>query len=188
MTKYQKVYTLVEVEKEGPKTGVVRSAVVDVNQSLIDDGLVECDKIGSTNYCWSFPSKNVQVLAARAAALEEELAAETSLLAETKVRLEAAKAARPESHERTARLEAVSALKAEIAHYEQALEALKDNDPVEIQRKSDEVEMCRAAANRWTDNIDAVKSWLVKKRNMSSKEANAFLKNMGVNPDMDYVK
>lgn len=29
----------------------------DVNQSLVDDRLVDMDKIGSSNFFWSFPSK-----------------------------------------------------------------------------------------------------------------------------------
>lgn len=31
----------------------------DVNQALVDDGLVDMDKIGSSNFFWSFPSKVV---------------------------------------------------------------------------------------------------------------------------------
>lgn len=31
----------------------------DVNQSLVDDGLVDMDKIGPSNFFWSFPSKAV---------------------------------------------------------------------------------------------------------------------------------
>ena len=31
--------------------------VADVNQSLIDDGLVDKEKIGGSNYFWSFPAK-----------------------------------------------------------------------------------------------------------------------------------
>lgn len=31
----------------------------EVNQSLVDDGLVDMDKIGAANFFWSFPSKTV---------------------------------------------------------------------------------------------------------------------------------
>lgn len=31
----------------------------DVNQALVDDGLVDMDKIGISNFFWSFPSKVV---------------------------------------------------------------------------------------------------------------------------------
>ena len=33
----------------------------DVVQSLVDDGLVDTDKIGTSVYFWAFPSKALQV-------------------------------------------------------------------------------------------------------------------------------
>lgn len=33
--------------------------VQDINQALVDDGLVDMDKIGSSNFFWSFPSKAI---------------------------------------------------------------------------------------------------------------------------------
>lgn len=32
-------------------------SVKEVLQSLVDDGLVDSDRIGTSNYFWSFPSK-----------------------------------------------------------------------------------------------------------------------------------
>ena len=32
-------------------------SVKDVLQSLVDDGLVDTDRIGTSNYFWAFPSK-----------------------------------------------------------------------------------------------------------------------------------
>jgi len=40
---------------------------------------------------------------------------------------------------------------------------------------------------RWTDNVHALQSWLVRKKGMSAREAKDTLKQMGVNVDMDYV-
>jgi hypothetical protein len=37
----------------------VTQTIKDVVQSLVDDGLVELEKIGSANYYWSFPSKTM---------------------------------------------------------------------------------------------------------------------------------
>lgn len=49
-------FTLKELETCVPKDcGIVQQAVKDVLQGLVDDGLVQTDKIG-TNVCfWSFP-------------------------------------------------------------------------------------------------------------------------------------
>ncbi|KAG2222047.1 hypothetical protein INT45_003692 [Circinella minor] len=49
-------FQLKELEKIGPKKGVVAQSVKEVIQSLVDDGLVTTDKIGTSNYYWSFPS------------------------------------------------------------------------------------------------------------------------------------
>ena len=32
-------------------------SVKDVLQSLVDDGMVDSDRIGTSNYFWAFPSK-----------------------------------------------------------------------------------------------------------------------------------
>lgn len=53
---------LKELEKWGPKKGIVLQTVKDVNQSLIDDNLVETDKIGAGAFFWALPSKGFQVV------------------------------------------------------------------------------------------------------------------------------
>jgi hypothetical protein len=47
---------LKEIEKLGPRAGVIPQAVKEVNQSLIDDNLVESDKIGIGAFFWALPS------------------------------------------------------------------------------------------------------------------------------------
>ena len=48
-----------DVEKLGSKAGVVQQTIKDVLASLVDDSLVEMDKIGATNWYWSFPSQQI---------------------------------------------------------------------------------------------------------------------------------
>ena len=48
---------LKEVEKFGAKKGIVLQSVKDVNQSLVDDNLVETDRIGIGCFWWALPSK-----------------------------------------------------------------------------------------------------------------------------------
>ncbi|RLN36329.1 hypothetical protein C2845_PM03G29200 [Panicum miliaceum] len=52
----QDFYLLKELEKLGPKKGVISQSVKDVVQSLVDDDLVLKDKIGTSVYFWSLPS------------------------------------------------------------------------------------------------------------------------------------
>ena len=48
---------LKEIEKLGAKKGVVLQTIKDVNQSLIDDNLVETDRIGIGSFFWALPSR-----------------------------------------------------------------------------------------------------------------------------------
>ena len=52
----QDVYVLKDVEKLASKRGVVLQSVKDVLQGLVDDDLVKQEKIGVSNFFWSFPS------------------------------------------------------------------------------------------------------------------------------------
>lgn len=51
------VFTLKDIEKLGTKKGVVTQTIKDVLQSLVDDDLVRQDKIGISNFFWSFPGE-----------------------------------------------------------------------------------------------------------------------------------
>ena len=56
------VFLLKDIEKIAPKTkGITSMSVKDVLTSLVDDGLVDSDKIGTSVYFWAFPSKATQV-------------------------------------------------------------------------------------------------------------------------------
>lgn len=37
-------------------------AIKDVLQSLVDDGMVHCEKIGTSNYYWAFPSEGAVIV------------------------------------------------------------------------------------------------------------------------------
>ena len=84
--------------------GVVQNTVKDVLTSLTDEGVVDMDKIGSTNWFWSFPSKESAARRAKARAVADKVAE----LEKTLAALEAKKAqelvTRPPSEARSARL------------------------------------------------------------------------------------
>lgn len=49
-------FTLKELEKIAPKEkGIVMQSVKDIVQALVDDGIIQSDKIGSAIYFWAFP-------------------------------------------------------------------------------------------------------------------------------------
>ncbi|PIO56585.1 Mnd1 family protein, partial [Teladorsagia circumcincta] len=70
----QEFFQMKELEKIAPKQkGVIAQSVKEVTQSLVDDGLVECEKIGTFVCYWAFPSKALQTRKRKLKELEESV-------------------------------------------------------------------------------------------------------------------
>ncbi len=64
------------------------------------------------------------------------------------------------------------------------LEENKMNDPEEVKRLEKQIGGIVEGANRWTDNIWAIKKYLTKKKGISGKEADRLLR---IDGNFDYV-
>ena len=76
-----------------------------------------------------------------------------------------------EDGERPKKLARLSEVAKERKSAEEELGKLKENDPQALADLDQELKYVYAAAERWTDNIFECKTYLTKKRGMSSKEA-----------------
>ncbi|XP_064508346.1 meiotic nuclear division protein 1 homolog isoform X5 [Pseudopipra pipra] len=154
------VFQLKDIEKIAPKEkGITSMSVKEILQSLVDDGMVDTDRIGTSNYFWAFPSK---ALHARKRKLEElESQAERAALMEELAALRQKK----------------EQLKAEIDKYREC-----DPDVVEEMRQTNKV--AKEAANRWTDNIFSIKSWAKRKFGFEESRID---KGFGIPEDLDYI-
>ena len=57
------IFSSQELEKIAPKEkGITEQSVKEVVQSLVDDGLVDTDKIGTSIYFWAFPRYSTHLL------------------------------------------------------------------------------------------------------------------------------
>merc|ERR1719209_167748 len=97
------VYLLKDLEKIAPKSkGITPMSVKDVVMSLVDDGLVDSEKIGTSIYFWAFPSsKASQARKAKLEKVTEERDKIRERLATMKKEAQAAEEGREETEERT---------------------------------------------------------------------------------------
>lgn len=158
--------------------------VKDVIQSLVDDGLVDTDKIGTSVYFWAFPSKAKHTRKRKVDELEEKLNDVTKKLKKSKERIDEAKKGRQDSDSRVEILQRISELKAKKDTLSSELKKYKDNDPEIFQEMKKENQVAKEAANRWTDNIFAIKTWC---KNKFMIEGAALDKQFGIPGDMDYI-
>ncbi|XP_056266212.1 meiotic nuclear division protein 1 homolog isoform X2 [Pseudoliparis swirei] len=154
------VFQLKDIEKIAPKTkGITPMSVKDVLQSLVDDNMVDCERVGTSNYYWAFPSK---ALNARKHKLEELQSQE----------------------ERSSLLKELQALREERTQLQAELNKYRECDPqvIEDMRKSNVV--AKEAVSRWTDNVFAIKSWTKKKFSFDDSRID---KAFGIPEDFDYM-
>jgi chromosome segregation ATPase len=150
----------------------------------VDDGLVDKEKIGGSNFFWSFPAKKDRLMQIQHEKVLESIEDLTKKVQEATSRLQDAKRGREENGEgeRAAKLARLREIATERSKLEAELETLKENDPQALADLEKELKLVTEAAHRWTDNIFNCKSFLTKKRGMDRKEADKIL---GITSDFD---
>ena len=163
----QDFFSLKEIEKIASKEkGVVLQSVKEVLDSLVSDSLVRSEKIGTSNYFWAFPSAAFATKNSILNLKQMELSNLDEVALDKKI--EAAMIGREETEEREALL---AELKNETKiknQLEAELLEFKDCDPILLEQKEKEIQELKTHANRWTDNIFAIKSYMQKNMNLES--------------------
>ncbi|KAJ2857026.1 Meiotic nuclear division protein 1, partial [Coemansia asiatica] len=154
-------YLLKELEKIGPKQkGIVSQTVKDVVQSLVDDNMVRCEKIGTSNYFWSFPSESALKRKTRLQDLEKELALMEAKQSELDSAIEQALLGREQTEEREGLVEELGDVEALWNKQQAELRQFEECDPVRMNERKKQTMVARDAANRWTDNIFIIQGWI----------------------------
>ncbi|XP_051941209.1 meiotic nuclear division protein 1 homolog isoform X1 [Hippocampus zosterae] len=158
--------------------------VKEVLQSLVDDNMVDCERLGTSNYYWAFPSKALHTRELKLEELNKQVSEAKQRQISLQDAIGKAKEGRQDTKERSAMLKELQALKDERAQLQTELDKYKDCDPqvVEQMRKSNMV--AKEAVSRWTDNVFAIKSWTKKKFAFDDSRIN---KAFGIPEDFDYL-
>lgn len=178
-------FQLKELEKIAPKEkGVVAQSVKDVVQNLVDDGLVDTEKIGTSVYFWAFPNKAAGNRKRKLNEVESQLDEVSKKFKSVNEVLEKAKLGKEDTNERKEIKAELDELRKERDDLLKELGKYKDCDPDVLQEKKIHIEQAKEAINRWTDNIFALKSWCAKKFFIDESVLN---KQFGLPEDLDYV-
>ena len=179
-------YMLKDLEKIAPKSkGIIAQTVKEILQSLVDDELVVFEKIGASNYYWSFPSTALQSRRNKINQLEQEVKKQTSIQTDLESSIEAAKVGREDSEDRTVVLQELASLEAEASKLSAALQQYKELDPDLFDQKKKELQLAKEAANRWTDNIFSLQTYCGNKFGISKAD---FDSQFEIPDDFDYVE
>ncbi|KAM7256127.1 hypothetical protein ACFE04_011868 [Oxalis oulophora] len=184
----QDFYLLKELEKLGPKKGVISQSVKDVLQTLVDDDLVLKDKIGTSVYFWSLPSTAGNQLRNVNRKLESDLQSSKKRLSELSDQSNTLKKGREESDEREEALGELKAIELKYKELKGEMGQFADNDPAAFEAMKNSIDIAHAAANRWTDNIFTLRQWCSNNYPQAKEQLEHVYKEAGITDDFDYLE
>lgn len=179
-------FQMKELEKLGPKEkGVISQSVKDVVTMLVDDGLVDTEKIGTMVCFWAFPSKAMNTRKHRLDDMRAKKLELDSAVSAVEKKISAAAEGKEDTEERRLLLSEMASLESKKTELTAEIDKYKEFDPETIKALQTEAEKAKEAANRWTDNIESIKQWCKKKFGIEEKDLN---KQFEIPEDMDYVE
>ncbi|XP_069023118.1 meiotic nuclear division protein 1 homolog [Embiotoca jacksoni] len=179
------VFQLKDIEKIAPKTkGITPMSVKEVLQSLVDDNMVDCERVGTSNYYWAFPSKALNARKHKLDELQKQISDSKQRKTSLQKVVKKAQVGREDTKERSALLKELQALRGERTQLQAELEKYRECDPEVVKETKKSNVVAKDAVSRWTDNVFAIKSWTKKKFAFEDSRIN---KAFGIPEDFDYM-
>lgn len=149
-----------EIEKYSVQHKISFMIVKEILEGLVADNFVETEKIGSSSFYWSLPSrvysakqKNLERLKGQIETLNGEIEA-------TQQKIEENKALRKGTEERQKKLEDLDNLNKRIDECHKVLSKFEKNDPERYDKLKKDNKILIDLYENWTDNISTIEQWL----------------------------
>ncbi|XP_072526700.1 meiotic nuclear division protein 1 homolog isoform X2 [Salminus brasiliensis] len=124
------VFQLKDIEKIAPKSkGITPMSVKEVLQSLVDDNMVDSERVGTSNYYWAFPSKALHARKRRLEDLEKQNEEGKQRRASLQQAVEKSKKGRQDTKERAALQKELQSLREQRESLRAEVEKYKECDP-----------------------------------------------------------
>ncbi|CAI9536417.1 unnamed protein product [Staurois parvus] len=104
-------------------------SVKDILQSLVDDAMVDSERIGTSNYFWAFPSKALHARKRKLETLESQVTEAKQKERSLEQNAEKARVGRQDTNERSKLAEELALLRQQRDQLKAELEQYKECDP-----------------------------------------------------------
>eukprot|EP00400_MALV-I_sp_L67-5_P000908 gene908-169_t len=157
-------FKIPELEGLGRSVGVVPQSVKEVVLTLVSEGKVMNEKVGSQQIFWSLVSGDKAKLLKREEKLSNEIAMkEQNIAALTQQKRAMEQTAPPAEVAQTAKVEA-DKLNTETRQMQQTMQNMSANNPIEIKKKKSLLEQMMDEANRCGENAETARDWILDKK------------------------
>jgi Fe2+ or Zn2+ uptake regulation protein len=183
----QDFFQLKEIETQCSKEkGITMNTIKDILTALVDDGLVQSEKIGTCVYFWSFPSQLIQKRQHVLDDLTNNIELESKRCDELKEKFAKINDTQADDKQK---------IKDLIENYEEANEEKKkiadklstyeESDPEKYDKLKREIQQAKKTCNNWIDNIFTMKSYFKTKYKADERMIN---KQFEIPEDLDYIE
>lgn len=185
----QSFFQLKDVEKIcSTEKGITLNTCKDILLELADDGFVDSEKIGTSLYYWSLPSKALATKSKEVTKMQADLKLAEEKNVILKEKLEALKEQQSSQEDNEEKRSELTNSLQELENVRRRLigevNAFKENDPEICHKMRREIKMSKEATNRWVENIFGLMSWMKKKFNCQDAMLE---KQFDIPSDLDYV-
>jgi len=181
-------FTLKELETLGKSKGVIPQAVKEVVESLVAEDEVQSDKVGSQVLFWALPSHRTAMLQKKRQKFEVEIKQLQAELQKCQAEISqlSSQPAPTEAEAATLRASAVQERK-KCEQLRAEIEAHERCGPAKLAEMKKQILVAKDAANRWADNICAVRSLFLRERR-GEVSAAQFNSTFGLPDEFDYLE
>lgn len=182
----KEVFTMKQLETQcSKKKGIVSQTVKDIAQSLVSDDLIQSDKIGINVLYWSFPSQSLIVRENKLNVLNEQVAALKKSIEETQQKIEESLVGKEETAEREEALQKQAEVQEKNNKLKANCQKFAKLDPEFLDKQRKQRDVAFEAANRWTDNIYALRSHCIKEMGI---QQDMFDSHFEITESFDYIE
>ena len=181
----QDFFQLKDIEKLcSAEKGITINTIKDILTSLVDDGLVDSEKIGTSIYYWSLPSKALAKRKETINQIAKELEQDKNNNEILKQKLESCKSLDDNEEKRSELNAEYQDLCNQRERILKELENYKENDPELYNQMRASIIQSKKACNRWIENIFSLKSWI---KNKFRIDESVIDKQFEIPSDLDYI-
>ena len=168
--------------------GITLNTCKSTLDALVDDGLVDTEKIGTSVYFWALASKALATKQKQINQIQSDLQQaeiKNNQLKEHLQTVQSQQSSQENNEEkRNELLTNISELSEAKQRLMAELKAYEANDPSIVNQMRDDIAMSKVAVNRWVENIFSLKGWL---KNKFRCEESMLDKQFEIPSELDYV-
>ncbi|KAI0980258.1 hypothetical protein GJ496_001056 [Pomphorhynchus laevis] len=178
-------YQLKDIEKICQSSKGIRGQLVkEIVQSLLDDNLIESDKIGTSLYYWSFKYKQLLQLKNEIRENNHRISELQELLKSATVKIDQLNADDGQIKEARNLMKLKDKLAVEVSETKISLNDKSELSSEALLEKKNKLDNVVDAANAWTDLIFSLKGLIKNFNTASEDDVNKYFE---IDPHLDYI-